>query len=150
MSDVLTRLAAVIEARKGADPSGSWTASTWRADVRDDFGGTSDGFSFFGGLTGTGHGDYVPAVGGIQDSTSDTSIFSSDDISELFSLNAADWPSITGSIRFDEDTVGSGVWETVSFDVTSVEPVPEPGTFALIAIGVFGIAMARRRRRVPS
>lgn len=129
--------------------AGSWTGTGWSARVIDDRtpGSPVDGFSLFGSVTGTGHGSYVAAEAGIQDISTDLSIWSSDALSELFALEFSDWPSIGGGIRFDQGSVGSGVWEFVRIQLDTAQPVPEPASVALIGLGLLAVAGYRRSRR---
>lgn len=127
--------------------AGSWTG-TWSARVLDNRS-SADGFDFVGAVgdpTGTSHGSYIPAVTGMGDISSDLSIHASDALSELFALDYTDWPSIAGGIRFDQGSLDSGTWETVSFQLDSMTAVPEPGSLALVGLFVVGLAARSRRR----
>ena len=126
---------------------GTW-AGAWSARVLDNRS-SADGFDFVGALgdpSGTTHGSYLPAVTGMGDTSSDLSIWSSDALSNLFALDYDDWPSITGGIRFDETTLGSGTWEFVGFQLDALTAVPEPTSLTLVGISVLGLACCIRRR----
>jgi hypothetical protein len=127
--------------------SGTWTG-TWSARVLND-NVSRDGFAFVGavgGVTGTTHGSYVPAVTGMDDVSNDLSIWASDGLGELFNLDYNDWPSIAGGIRFDDTTLGSGTWEFVGFQLDSLTAVPEPTSLTLVGLCALGLACGIRRR----